>query len=90
MTVRLSFVTLKFYRVRSISNSSFVIDQITGLKYATTEQVIVDVKYTKSEYVELIWKNLLNRYGKQFVKNPGKYPKYIEEREIIDQSIFGV
>ena len=88
--IRLNSVTLKFHRVRSINNSKFVIDHLTGLKYATNEQIIFDVKYTKNQYIKQVWKNLLNRYGNLFAKNLKKFPEYLDENEIIDQSIFGV
>ena len=88
--IRLNSITLKFYRVRSINQSVFIIDELTGLKYATNEQVIKDTKYTKNKYAELVWKNMLNRYGKQFVKEPNRHSEYHPENEVIDDSIFGV
>ncbi len=68
----------------------FIIDELTGLKYATNEQVIKDTKYTKNKYAELVWKNMLNRYGKQFVKEPNRHSEYYSENEVVDDSIFGV
>ena len=88
--IRLNTITLKFYRVKSINKSEFIIDEPTGLKYGTNEQIIKDTKYTKNNYTELVWKNMLNRYGKQFVKEPNKYSEYHSENEVVDDSIFGV
>jgi hypothetical protein len=89
-TIRLNSITLKFYRVRSITNSEFIIDDLTGLKYASNEQIIKDIKNTKNDYTEVVWKNMLNRYGKHFVKDPEKYSKYYFEKEMVDESMFGV
>lgn len=88
--IRLSTTTLKFYRIKSISQKKFIIDELTGLKYATNEQIIKDTKYTKNKYTALVWENMLNRYGKQFVKEPNMYSVYHPEDEIVDDSIFGV
>jgi hypothetical protein len=88
--IRLNMFTLKFYRVRSINYSDFIIDKKTGLKYATNEQIIQDIKYTKNQYTELVWRNMLNRYRKQFVEKPDKYPKYLDTEEVVDYSKFGV
>ena len=82
--------TLRFYRVRSISNSDFIIDNSTGLKYATNKQIIVDTRYTKNEYTKLIWKNMLNRYWDYFVENPKDYKRYHVKKVTIDESLFGV
>jgi hypothetical protein len=88
--IRLSNVTLKFYRVKSIRQNKFIIDELTGLKYAINEQIIKDTKYTKNKYTELVWTNMLNRYGKHFVEEPNKYSVYLPDKEVIDDSIFGV
>lgn len=88
--IRLKNVTLKFYRIKSIGQSDFIIDESTGLKYATNEQIILDTKYTKNEYAKLVWKNMLNRYGKHFVKDPNKFREYYYKEEAVDYSIFGV
>ncbi len=88
--IRLKNVTLKFYRIKSISNSGFVIDKSTGLKYATNEQIISDTKYTKNSYTKLVWKNMLNRYWKHFVKDPNKFSEYRYQMETVDYSMFGV
>ncbi len=88
--IRLKNITLKIYRIKSIGKSEFVIDESTGLKYATNEQIILDTKYTKNNYTKLVWKNMLNRYWKQFVKNPNKFREYHYHKEAIDYSIFGV
>jgi hypothetical protein len=88
--IRLKNVTLKFYRIKSIGKCDYVIDESTGLKYATNEQIISDTKYTKNNYTKLVWKNMLNRYWKQFVKKPNKFREYHYQKEAVDYSIFGV
>ena len=88
--IRLKNVTLKFYRVKSIGKSDIIVDGTTGLKYATNEQIIADTKYTKNNYTKLVWKNMLNRYWKQFVKTPDEYREYHYQKEDVDHSIFGV
>ncbi len=88
--MRLKNITLKFYRVKSIAKSNFIIDESTGLKYATNEQIIKDTRYTKNEYTKSVWRNLLNRYWKQFVKNPNKFREYHYRDESVDYSIYGV
>ena len=88
--IRLKNVTLKFYRVKTINHSDIIVDEQTGLKYATNEQIISDTKYTKNDYTKLVWKNMLNRYWKQFVKKPNKFREYHYKKEAVDYSIFGV
>jgi hypothetical protein len=88
--IRLKNITLKFYRIKSIAKSDFVVDKSTGLKYATNEQIIQDTKYTKNDYTKWVWKNMLNRYWKQFVKNPNKFREYHYQKKDIDYSLFGV
>ncbi len=88
--IRLKNVTLKFYRVKTISQSDFIIDESTGLKYATNEQIILDTKYTKNNYTKLVWKNMLNRYWEHFVEDPNKFREYHYKKGTVDYSIFGV
>jgi len=88
--IKIKNITLKFYRVRSIRMSKLKIDRGTGLKYATTEQIILDTKYTKNNYTKLVWKNMLNRYNDQFVKKPERYSRYYFTKEDYDLSKFGV
>lgn len=88
--IRLKNVTLKFHRVKTISQSDIIVDESTGLKYATNEQIIKDTKYTKNDYTKVVWKNMLNRYWKQFVKKPNKFREYHFKKEAVDYSIFGV
>jgi len=77
--------TLKLIRVKSITNSKIAIDKETGLKYATNEQIMKDVKITKNDYTKRVWKNMLSRYKKIFVKD---YP--IQKEKSIDYSKYGV
>jgi hypothetical protein len=88
--IRLKNITLKFYRIKSISKSNFIVDGSTGLKYATNEQIIKDTRYTKNEYTKSVWRNMLNRYWKQFVKNPNNFREYHYREESVDYSIYGV
>ena len=88
--IKIKNVTLKFYRVRTIRNSNYLTDKSTGIKYATTEQIVIDTKYTKNEYTKLVWLNMLNRYREQFIEKSYKYDNYIVIKESIDPSEFGV
>lgn len=88
--IRLRDITLKFIRVKSMSNSKFETDKKTGLKYATTEQVILDIKYSKNEYTKTVWQNMLNRYKSYFIEHPDRYEKYYFKHTNIDVSMFRV
>ncbi len=80
--------TLKSIRVKSITNSDYTIDKKTGLKYATNEQILKDTKITKNGYTKSVWKQLLSRYGKLFLRS---YRKYKILKPIhIDYSKYGV
>lgn len=82
--------TLKFIRVKSIKNSKFSVDKKTGLKYAANEQIIRDVKITKNEYAEKVWKQMISRYGKLFIKNYNKFKLYMQRPRVIDYAKYGV
>ncbi|MBU1205033.1 MAG: hypothetical protein KKE93_03945 [Nanoarchaeota archaeon] len=82
--------TLKFIRVKSIKNSKFSLDKKTGLKYAANEQIIKDVKITKNEYAEKVWKQMISRYGKLFIKNCNRFKSYIQKPKMIDYTKYGV
>ncbi len=88
--VSISNKTLKLIRVKSIKNSRFSIDQKTGLKYATNEQIIKDIKITKNEYAKSVWRQMLTRYGNFFIKNYNKFKPYIQKPRIIDYKKYGV
>ena len=59
---------VKFIRVKSISNSRITIDKEDGLKYATNEQIIKDVSFTKNSYTKAVWSQMFERYKKMFAK----------------------
>lgn len=83
-------VTLKFIRIKSISNSKRVTDKDTGLKYATNEQIIKDVSFTKNGYTRTVWIQMLARYRGLFVKNISKFNNLIPPYQKIDYSRYGV
>ena len=88
--VSISNKTLKLIRVKSIKNSKFSIDKKTGLKYAANEQIIRDIKITKNEYAEKVWKQMISRYGKLFIKNYNKFKLYMQKPRVIDYAKYGV
>jgi hypothetical protein len=81
---------LKFIRIKSIENSSYIVDEKTGLKYATNEQIIKDTRITKNEYTKNIWMQMLSRYKSLFVKNYSKFRYLIPQEKTIDYAAFGV
>jgi len=83
--INFSDKVLKFIRVKSIKNSGICIDKKTGLKYAKNEQIIKDMKIIKNKYAERVWKQMLSRYGKLFVKN-----KRLGKVKNIDYKKYGV
>ena len=88
--IRISNKTLKLIRVKSIRNSKFSIDKKTGLKYAANEQIIKDMKIIKNEYAKNVWKQMLSRYGKFFVKNSDSFKSYLQKPQVIDYAKYGV
>jgi len=88
--VSISNKTLRFIRVKSIKNSKFSVDKKTGLKYATNEQIIKDAKITKNEYAERVWKQMISRYGRFFIKNYNKFKPYTQKPRIIDYTKYGI
>lgn len=83
-------ITLKLIRVKSITNAEIAIDSDTGLKYAANEQIFNDIKITKNGYSLAIWKQMLSRYKKLFVKNINKYAGSFAPERTIDYSKYGV
>jgi hypothetical protein len=77
-------------RVKSIKHSRFSIDKKTGLKYATNEQIIKDIRRIKNEYTERVWKQMLSRYGNLFVKNKQQFKTYLQEDQTVDYAVYGV
>lgn len=59
---------IKFIRVKSITNSKITMDREKHLKYATNEQVIKDISFTKNKYTKKVWINMYKRYKKMFAK----------------------
>ena len=88
--IRIENKTLKFIRIKSIENSSYIVDEKTGLKYATNEQIIKDTSITKNEYTKNIWMQMLSRYKNMFIKNYSKFKYLIPQERTIDYEKFGV
>ncbi len=88
--VRIENKTLKLIRVKSIENSKYTVDNKTGLKYATNEQIIKDIGITKNEYAKKVWIQMLSRYKKMFAKNYNNFKSLIPKQEIINYEKFGV
>jgi len=83
-------ITLKLIRVKSITNAIVEIDPKTGLKYAANEQIFNDIKITKNAYSLAVWKQMLSRYKKLFVKNINNYAGSFAEERRVDYSKYGV
>lgn len=66
-----------FFRVKSLRFREWYMDEMSGLKYATNEQILKDARELGDESLIRIWKSMLNRYGKLFVKHPGTYEDLI-------------
>ncbi len=84
-TVRLGNKLVRFFRIKSLKKCKYFVDESTGIKYASNEQIIKDVKFTDNFYVENVWNQMYYRYGRIFAKNKVK----IKEKEI-DYSKYGV
>ena len=75
-----------FIRVRSIKSREIQIDELTGRRYATNEQIYYDAKRQGDNALLGTWKSMLNRYGNMFVKHPEKFEK-IGKDEALDSNI---
>jgi len=62
-----------FIRIRSIKSRGIQTDELTGLRYATNEQIYYDAKRQGDNALLDAWKSMLNRYGELFVKDPDKF-----------------
>ena len=88
--LRVGGKTFKLIRVKSIKNSDYRLDKETGMKYATNEQILKDIKAAKNRYALLVWKQMLSRYGKLFVRNYGKFKAFVRKPKTINFSEYGV
>ncbi len=79
---------IKFIRVKSIINSKIIIDKETRLNYATNEQIIKDVVFTKNDYAKIAWMQMFKRYGRMFAH--AKNIRKIDSEQKIDYSKYGV
>ncbi len=82
--------TIKFIRIKSIKNSQIIVDKDTELKYATNEQIFKDTNLTRNTYTKQIWKNMLERYRKMFIKNFEKYKYLVSDIKEINYDKYGV
>lgn len=87
--IKIENKALRLIRVKSIGNSKYITDK-TGLKYATNEQVIRDIKITKNEYAKKVWMEMFSRYKNLFSKNHNKLKPLIPEQMAIDYEKYGV
>ncbi len=89
-TVKADDKTINFIRVKSISKSEFVIENKTGIRFATNEQIFRDNKLIKNRYLQRVWIQMLNRYQNLFVTDTNRYNKYLHKRITQNMSQFGV
>ena len=59
---------VRFIRIKSINYSKIITDKETGLKYATNEQILKDIMFTKNEYTKIAWMQMFKQYGNIFAK----------------------
>jgi len=64
---------VKLKRYRSIKNRSFLIDERTGLRYATNEQILKDAIEDGDEALKRECLSHLKRYGELFIKDHERY-----------------
>ena len=86
--VALKGKTIKFVRVKSITNSKITIDKETGLKYAINDQIIKDIPFTKNEYTKTVWIQMYTRYKSMFAKRVAKFKGITQKK--MDYSKYGV
>ncbi len=58
--------TIKFIRIKSLSKSIIILDSETGQRYASNDQILKDIAFTKNKYAKTIWMQMYQRYGKVF------------------------
>ena len=66
---------VKLTRTRSIKNRSFSMDQRSGLKYATNDQILKDAMEDDDEALIMECMSHLKRYGELFIKDHKRYLK---------------
>ncbi|MBS3158472.1 hypothetical protein J4206_04255 [Candidatus Woesearchaeota archaeon] len=86
--IRIHGCTIKFIRVKSLRNTKGKNDKENGLAYATNEQILKDVRYTKNKYTEKIWHQMLHRYGDLFAMK--KVKEETNTEHTINYSLYGV
>ncbi len=79
--------TVKFIRVKSISKSKTKIDKKSGIIYATNEQILKDIVFTKNNYTESVWMQMFSRYGMMFAKG---FKELLSKKSKINYALYGV
>lgn len=72
--------TIKLIRVKSLSKSKTVLDAKTSLRYASNDQILKDITFTKNAYTKTLWMQMYQRYGKVFSALDIKTPE--EETDV--------
>lgn len=72
--------TVKFIRIKSLSKSKILADSETNLRYASNDQILKDIAFTKNKYAKTIWMQMYRRYGKVFSALDIEIPK--EETDV--------
>lgn len=80
-----------FIRVRSLKSRGIQMDESTGVRYATNEQIYYDARRFGDNSLLGTWKGMLYSYGEMFVNDPDFFKK-IWKDDTVDQNInyFGV
>lgn len=58
--------TIRFIRVKSLSQSKTILDSKTNVRYASNDQILKDIAFTKNKYAKNIWMQMYQRYEKMF------------------------
>jgi len=81
----------RFVRVRSMGHRQWRLDERTGLRYATNEQLMKDARQLKDEPLERTCRSMWDRYGKLFANRPHYYPVAEQnEAEPVSLADYGV
>ncbi len=66
---------IKFIRIKSLAKAKTLFDSETGLRYASNDQILKDIAFTRNKYAKALWMQMYQRYGKIFSALNMKIPK---------------
>lgn len=80
-TVEYGNKKVKYIRVKSLKNREYQIDDLTGQRYATNEQILKDSRSMNNLSLERAWWSMFNRYPDIFVKDKDAYTQDHEQKK---------